>query len=697
MKRPLENDDDSSDDDYGPPRPPPQVASVQQQQSANEDDDDEEDYGPKRPTTTIATTVSDDDEDDYGPPRPSSSSIEQPPTKKQKLDSQLQSIFLDQLPSAHMYEWSYMHKTEVTHTLVTPNTHFVLTASRDGELKFWKKTIQHQLVFVKEYVAHTEPITSLSCSSDGTLLCTSSAHDQTIKVFDVVTFDMINVLNFRTIENETFKPYLCEFISQKHASAKRTLLAVCDNIINEIRIYDLSDGDTDLKEPLYTYRSIHSNLDGNRIFIMKFNESFNTMVTIDKKGIIEYWDINTGKFPTSGLSFQYKSETNLYEFAMKKTFALALSFSKDGKQFATMGRDRFVRVFNFETGKLIKTYNETLSETTKLQQSQSEFTVEPIDFGRRMADEKELEKLLDLVYENPHHKLIQPVSNVLFDDSGNYLIYPTLLGIKIVNLKTDKVERLLGKVESTERFLAVSLFQGTIKISRAELIRISKDAKVENTDPTVVCCAFKKKRFFTFSKREPSEEESVTGRDIFNEKPSREEMEVAALNVPSQHSMKGKLAKAATIHTTFGDLQLKLFPDQCPKTVENFTRLSQEGYYNGIIFHRIIKGFMVQTGDPEGDGTGGSSCWGRDFEDEFHPMLRHDKPFKLSMANCGPNTNGSQFFITVAPTPWLDNKHTLFGEVTRGQDVVQMIEQVRTDRTDKPFEKIQIINVDLQL
>ncbi|KAJ2311553.1 cytochrome P450 monooxygenase 71, partial [Coemansia sp. RSA 2705] len=129
----------------------------------------------------------------------------------------------------------------------------------------------------------------------------------------------------------------------------------------------------------------------------------------------------------------------------------------------------------------------------------------------------------------------------------------------------------------------------------------------------------------------------------------------------------------------------------------NFAALARNGYYNDVIFHRVIKGFMVQTGDPLGDGTGGESIWGRAFADEFTPQLRHDRPFTLSMANAGPNTNGSQFFITtVESAPWLDDKHTVFGRVTVGADIVRQIEQTKTDKQDKPLEDISILNIQVK-
>ncbi len=141
------------------------------------------------------------------------------------------------------------------------------------------------------------------------------------------------------------------------------------------------------------------------------------------------------------------------------------------------------------------------------------------------------------------------------------------------------------------------------------------------------------------------------------------------------------------IQTNQGDIEVRLFPKKAPKAVENFIRLADSGYYNNLTFHRVIKNFMIQGGDPNGNGTGGKSIWGTKFEDETDPSLTFDKPGYLAMANAGPNTNGSQFFITTAPTPWLNGKHTIFGQVISGNDVVKKIENAPSGPSNAPIEK----------
>ena len=181
----------------------------------------------------------------------------------------------------------------------------------------------------------------------------------------------------------------------------------------------------------------------------------------------------------------------------------------------------------------------------------------------------------------------------------------------------------------------------------------------------------------------------------------------------------------AVIHTNMGDIKIRLFGEYAPKTVENFVTHSKNGYYEGIVFHRVIKDFMIQGGDPTGTGCGGESIWGRPFADEFHPSL-HNIRGALSMANAGPATNGSQFFIVEADkvpdgmieqmeampdsfpsetveayknlggTPWLDFKHSVFGQVYDGMDTVQKIASVEVGAADKPLQPVVIERIDIE-
>jgi len=144
----------------------------------------------------------------------------------------------------------------------------------------------------------------------------------------------------------------------------------------------------------------------------------------------------------------------------------------------------------------------------------------------------------------------------------------------------------------------------------------------------------------------------------------------------------------AEFNTNKGNFKIELFGDKAPLTVGNFTKLADEGFYNNLIIHRVIPNFMIQGGCPHGTGRGGP---GYTIRDEFHPDLKHDSKGMLSMANAGPNTGGSQFFITVAPTPWLDGKHSIFGKVIEGMELVDEISKVDKDRNDKPLINI-IIN-----
>jgi cyclophilin family peptidyl-prolyl cis-trans isomerase len=172
-----------------------------------------------------------------------------------------------------------------------------------------------------------------------------------------------------------------------------------------------------------------------------------------------------------------------------------------------------------------------------------------------------------------------------------------------------------------------------------------------------------------------------------------------AANPIVERSMKmdpGPADEIGVLKTNMGTITLRFYPTQAPKTVANFKGLAAKGYYDGIIFHRVMDGFMIQGGDPTGTGFSGESLWGGKFEDEFSPSLVFDRPGLLAMANAGPGTNGSQFFITQVPTPHLNQKHTIFGEVMEGMDVVNAIAKVRVDQNSKPAQPVVIESLTIE-
>ncbi|XP_050185783.1 peptidylprolyl isomerase domain and WD repeat-containing protein 1 [Myiozetetes cayanensis] len=472
---------------------------------------------------------------------------------KKRRVLEFEHVYLENLPSASMYERSYMHRDVITHVACT-KTDFIITASHDGHVKFWKK-IEEGIEFVKHFRSHLGVIESIAVSSEGALFC-SVGDDKAMKVFDVVNFDMINMLKLG------YHPGQCEWIYCPGDAISS--VATSEKSTGKIFIYDGRGNN----QPLHVFDKVHN----SSLTQIRLNPVYKVVVSSGKSGMIEYW---TGtpheyKFPKN-VNWEYKTDTDLYEFAKCKAYPSSISFSSDGKKMATLGSDRKVRIFRFLTGKLMRVFDESLS-----------------------------------------------VSFVLFLFSLRHFLY-------------------LFEFICQHIHLSYHLFL------KANFLPI-----------------------FFLQKR------------------------------PSMFSSYSGFEKLWPCHQTniYCTLCFLLYYFRCPKTVENFCVHSRNGYYNGHVIHRIIKGFMIQTGDPTGTGLGGESIWGGEFEDEFHSTLRHDRPYTLSMANAGPNTNGSQFFITVVPTPWLDNKHSVFGRVTKGMEVVQRISNVKVNpKTDKPYENISIINI----
>ncbi|XP_048483524.1 peptidylprolyl isomerase domain and WD repeat-containing protein 1 [Plutella xylostella] len=620
----------------------------------------------KRPSspenTENAKTEEEEEGDAWIGPMPSEATTTKP--KKRRV-LEFESLYIENLPSSETYERSYMHRDVVTHIVVT-KTDFVITASQDGHLKFWKKQ-EEGIEFVKHFRAHLASISDVATNSTGTLLCTAS-HEKAIKIFDVVNFDMINMLSI------DLEPHCAEWVHS--AGDPIAALAVSDKNSHKIYIYDAMQSSG---SPMHIFETLHQ----KTVATIRYNPVFETAVSVDKAGIVEYW---TGpkheyKFPEDIVKFDSKLDTDLFDFVKNKTYPTSLAFSPDGKKMASISLDRKVRVFHFLSGRLHKVLDESLARFQELQHQAQQLP--NMEFGRRMAAERDLEK-----------SDAMQLANIVFDESGHFVCYATMLGVKMVNLATNRCVAMLAKPENL-RPLHLALFQGRTNQSKvASTIEMEGSENPAlltiKTDPTLFCTAYKKNRFYMFSRRSPDDIKSPDAdRDIFNEKPSKEDIISATEGQGVQ-----RLYEQAVLHTSLGDIHVRLFGKDVPKTVENFCVHARNGYYNGHIFHRVIKGFMLQTGDPTGTGTGGESIWGGEFEDEFRPHLKHDRPYTLSMANAGPNTNGSQFFITLAPTPWLDNKHTVFGRVVRGMEVAQNIGAVKTHPgTDAPHDPVQVLSV----
>jgi peptidylprolyl isomerase domain and WD repeat-containing protein 1 len=289
----------------------------------------------------------DSSDDDFGPmPAPASeciASIEEPAIKKTKVRSlKFENVYLDNLPSAEQYEHSYMHRDIVTHISVAKTTDFIITGSFDGHVKFWKK-MGKDIEFVKHYHAHLGPISSLEITNDGQKLVTTSSEDSMIKIFDVQSFDMANMISVN------YKPTSAVWLNSHH-SGHFTRVSVADADSGNIRIYK-SEGS---QEPITTI-NIHS----SPVKCMVLNAAMCCVISADARGVLEYWDVDSFVLPNEKLSFKYKTETDLYDLAKKKTTPCSIAVSQQGNAFATTSRDKQIRVFDFSSGKLRRQYDET--------------------------------------------------------------------------------------------------------------------------------------------------------------------------------------------------------------------------------------------------------------------------------------------------------------------------------------------------
>jgi peptidylprolyl isomerase domain and WD repeat-containing protein 1 len=553
-------------------------------------------------------------DDDMGPQLPSAA-----PKKKRRV-LPYEKLYISALPKSTRYSKSLMHKEQLAFLTMTPLTEFLITTSVDGVVKFWKK-VADGIEFVKEFKAHQGEVRSVSCSQDGRSFATAGV-DKTVKLFDVVTFDLLAVLQL------DFVPKCVCWVHRKGSSLP--LLAVSDSGAKpSIRIYD---GRGENQESVHTITGLHR----SPVSLMAYNDKYDCVISVDEGGMVEYWQPG-GSYEKPDNVFKYKSSTNLFEFKKAKSVPASLTLSADGSRFVTMSfPDRKIRIFDFASAQLQRTYDESLQVMEDMQQAGTALQkLDAVEFGRRLAQEREI--------ESPE---LRDKFTVIFDESGHFILYGSYLGVKVLNTYTNQVVKVYGREEGF-RPLALALYQGQPQKKGVTTVAMAASSnpllqESETRDPILIATGVGKVRFYMFTNEEDF---SKSTRDVQNEKPT------VLGQKKAEAKKKIETGTAAIIHTTYGDIHIRLFPDAAPKAVENFVTHSRRGYYNNTIFHRVIRKFMIQCGDPLGDGTGGESIWGTEFEDEFS-SLKHDKPYTVSMANAGPNTNGSQFFITTEKTVW---------------------------------------------
>eukprot|EP00915_Cephaloidophora_sp_WS-2016_P008780 GHVH01012299.1.p1 GENE.GHVH01012299.1~~GHVH01012299.1.p1 ORF type:complete len:765 (+),score=104.00 GHVH01012299.1:54-2297(+) len=440
------------------------------------------------------------------------------------------------------------------------------------------------------------------------------------------------------------------------------------------------------------------------------------VASADRFGGLEIWPLSLFdedvSVPPQTIQWSSKLETDLFEMVKKKTYARALAVTPyHGGLIAAFCGDAYVRIWRIRDGKLIREFDETTRTITMNQMEASGQhswrKIDNFDFGRRVGVEKEL--MADSVGDDKQGSSItnfpklDRLDAIQFDDSGEIVVFTNLEGIKVLHWEKEILLSIIGRGEQL-RFLNFALFQASPLVSKDIVLKgrppvVDNPHSLEKRRFLLLACALNKRRFFVFSHLEPLEDSFVVGsaesRDHLNEAPTKEEREIGMQRAKEKLRLRFG-SGFAVIHTNKGDIRIQLHMEATPKTVENFVTHSRNGYYDGLIFHRVIKGFMIQTGCPHGKGTGGESIWGGHFNDEIVADLRHDRPYMVSMANAGAGTNGSQFFITMVPCPHLDGKHTIFGKVVEGHDICHMIENVTTNREDRPYEDIKMVSIKVE-
>ncbi|ODV96405.1 hypothetical protein PACTADRAFT_49758 [Pachysolen tannophilus NRRL Y-2460] len=617
--------------------------------SSEDNDDDGNMFGPNLTNFSESAIVNDNNTQE--------SSVERI-LKKPKLKPSLIPInekeLIKNLTFNDQYGVSYMHKSQITFICTSPyNDSLVVTCSKDGFIKFWARKENNDqndvgddnddqdlnnVEFIKQYLAHKGSILKISINPSFTdkLMASISENDTTVKIFDMTSIDMINIVEL------AFQPI--NICWGYYKNELRLIVISGEEKGNKIHIIDPNEN-----KVLITNSNIHK----SRIEVLEYNLKYECLISIDNEGMIEYWQPG-GNLLKPDSVFKLKSKTNLYDLKKFKLKCYQLNFSQNFNNFVIRTfPDNKIRIFEFSSGKELISIDDSIESNIEFNQLLDESI---------KLNEFDLNKKIQIEQKNFYNDELFHMLNVIFDKSGNFILFSSILGIKCINLITNKCISIIGLREDL-RFLQVSLSSPTKKAP----------------SPLLFTNAANRPRFYIFSdsKSDPNT------RDIFNENPKFLNNSTEA-NIPIKYQ-----GSNVILHTNYGDIKIKLFPKYAPLAVENFVNLCFKNYYNNVIFHRIIKNFMIQTGDPTGTGMGGESIWKHPFKDEFSRRLKH-RNFIVSMANNGPDSNGSQFFIVTQNNQeeleQLNDKHTIFGQVVSGFDVVKTIENLHTDNSDRPTD-----------
>lgn len=518
-------------------------------------------------------------------------------TKRRRTKNIYSRIHLQHIPCASRYSASYMHRDVVTHVVTSGLHGFVISSSMDGQVKFWSRK-GNNIEFVKQYRAHEGRIADMCISEDEEFVATVGAIDKAVRIFSIRAFDMLEFVVL------PFTPSAACWISKRGAPFAQIAVAnhEVDGCVTVLRVGKLGEDGAGMERRLSHIAPI---------CFMKYNAKFDMVISGDTRGVLEYWRGEEDVDMMEGVRFRLKTETDLYAIAKSKSIPCSIAVSDDGALFAVATLDRHIRVYEFSTGTIVHQIDIGSTDTGEILRN---------ELGRRLARERAFvnDTACALMW-----------ANVIFDKSASFILYTTVVGILVMDWRSGRIVRTFGTQEAAQRFLAVALLREPVT-SEA----VPGGEEDEGKKALLIATSYDSQRLFVFSDTEPAAD---VERDVYNERPLARSR--ATAKESSNPLKKIGTAESVTLHTTAGDISFVLHK-QCLRTVDNFVTHARNGYYDNVLFHRVLRKFMVQTGDPDGDGTGGESIWGGEFEDEIVPSLKHH-PGTVSMANAGPNTNGS--------------------------------------------------------